>query len=173
MNTKKLTLTAMFLALGFVLPMLTGQVPQIGAMLLPMHIPIFLCAFVCGSQYALPIGVMLPILRSVIFSRPNFYPEAIAIAAELAAYAAVSGILYHKTFKKGLKSVYISLIVAMLVGRAVRGLVQLVLLSLQNNLFTAKAFFVGIVAAGIPGIILQLILIPAVLSLNMLKKIER
>ncbi|MBO4413432.1 MAG: ECF transporter S component, partial [Clostridia bacterium] len=72
----RLTLTAMFLALGLVLPFLTGQIPQIGSMLLPMHIPVFLCALICGWQYATPMAFILPILRSLIFSMPPMYPTA-------------------------------------------------------------------------------------------------
>ena len=48
LNTKKLAYAALFLALCLVLPMLTGQIPQIGSMLLPMHIPVLLCGLVCG-----------------------------------------------------------------------------------------------------------------------------
>ena len=49
----KLTLSAMFLAIGLVLPFFTGQIPQIGNMLLPMHIPVLLCGLICGWQWAL------------------------------------------------------------------------------------------------------------------------
>ena len=55
-QTKNLTLSAMFTALGLVLPMLTGNIPQIGSMLLPMHIPVFLCSLICGWQYGLAVG---------------------------------------------------------------------------------------------------------------------
>ena len=52
-STRKLTLSALFLALGLVLPLITGQIPQIGKMLLPMHIPVLLCGMVCGWPYGL------------------------------------------------------------------------------------------------------------------------
>lgn len=57
--------------------LLTGQVPQIGNMLLPMHFPVFLCAFLCGWQYALFLGFLLPICRSMIFGMPHMFPVAI------------------------------------------------------------------------------------------------
>ena len=60
--TRRLTLSAMFLALGLVLPFLTGQVPQIGNMLLPMHLPVFLCGLLCGWQYGAAVGFALPLL---------------------------------------------------------------------------------------------------------------
>ena len=51
-DTRKLTLSAMFMAIAFVLPFLTGQIPQIGSMLCPMHIPVLLCGFFCGGARA-------------------------------------------------------------------------------------------------------------------------
>ena len=47
-TTRSLVLAALFLALAFVLPMITGHVPQVGNMLCPMHFPILLCGFVLG-----------------------------------------------------------------------------------------------------------------------------
>lgn len=88
---KNLTLTAMFLAIGLELPFLTGQIQQIGNMLLPMHIPVFLCALICGWKYGLPMAFILPLLRSFMFGRPALYPNAIGMAFELAAYAFVAG----------------------------------------------------------------------------------
>lgn len=64
---KNLTLAAMFLALGLVLPLLTGQIPQIGNMLLPMHIPVLLCGLICGWQYGGAVGFVMPLLRYLIF----------------------------------------------------------------------------------------------------------
>ncbi len=160
---KKLTLTAMFLAVGIVLPFFFGQIPQIGSMLLPMHIPVFLCAFICGWKYALPMAVVLPMLRSFLFSRPNLYPEAISIAFEMATYALVAGLIYGISKWKCIRSLYRALIISMIVGRAVRVLVQLLLLSVKGMPFTFGALLTGIIVTGIPGIILQLVLIPAVM----------
>ena len=84
-STKKLTLSAAFLGLGLVLPFLTGQVPQVGSMLLPMHIPVLLCGIICGWEYGLAVGAILPLLRSVIFGMPPMYPTALAMTFELAA----------------------------------------------------------------------------------------
>ena len=163
MFIKKLTLTAMFLSLGIVLPMLFGQVPQIGSMLLPMHIPVFLCAFICGWKYSVPMSFILPLLRSVLFSRPNMYPEAISIAFELAVYALVAGLIFEAFSKKNLKAVYVSMISAMVLGRVVRILVQMALLGLKGTPFTFSAVFSSVVIVGLPGIILQLIAVPLIL----------
>ncbi len=162
-SIKKLALSAMFLALGIVLPFLTGQVPQIGSMLLPMHIPIFLCAFICGWQYAVPIAFILPLLRSFAFSVPNLYPEAISIAFEMAVYAFVAGFIYNKSKWHCIRSLYRSLLSAMVLGRVARAVVQLTLLGIIGAEFTFSAFFMGVIIYGIPGIILQLIIIPAVM----------
>lgn len=163
MFVKKLTLTAMFLSLGIVLPMFFGQVPQIGSMLLPMHIPVFLCAFICGWKYSAPMSFILPLLRSVLFSRPNMYPEAISIAFELAVYALVAGLIFEAFSKKDLKAVYVSMISAMVLGRVVRILVQMALLGLKGTPFTFSAVFSSVVIVGLPGIILQLIAVPLIL----------
>ena len=143
--------------------MLFGQVPQIGSMLLPMHIPVFLCAFICGWKYSVPMSFILPLLRTVLFSRPKMYPDAIAIAFELAVYALVAGIIFGVFSKKDSKAVYVSMLSAMILGRVVRILVQMALLGLKGEIFTLGAVFSSVVITGIPGIILQLIAVPLIL----------
>ena len=162
-NVKKLTLTAMFMALGLVLPFLTGQIPQIGSMLLPMHIPVFFCALICGWQWATPMALMLPVLRSLLFGMPPMYPTAIAMAFELAAYAFVAGFIYASVKKQNLLTLFISIIAAMIAGRIVWGIAQVILLGLNGKPFTFAAFLAGAVTNAIPGIILQLILIPLIM----------
>ncbi len=164
-NIKFLALSGMFLALGVVLPFLTGQIPQIGSMLLPMHIPVFLCAFICGPQYGVPIAFILPLFRSFVFAVPNLYPEAIAIAFEMATYAFVAGFMYSKSRRQYLRSLYRCLITSMLIGRVVRVLIQLILLGINKTPFTIGVLLSDIIIKGIPGIILQLIIIPAIMAL--------
>ncbi len=159
----KLVLTAMFLALGLVLPFLTGQIPEIGKMLLPMHIPVFLCALICGFEWALPMAAILPLMRSLIFGMPVFYPTAVAMAFELAAYALVAGLLFRFVKKLGVAGVYISIVAAMIAGRAVWGCAQVILLGLGGKSFTFAAFIAGAFTNAWAGIVLQLILIPAVM----------
>ena len=142
--------------------MFFGQVPQIGSMLLPMHIPVFLCAFICGWKYSVPMSFILPLLRTALFSRPKMYPDAIAIAFELAAYALVAGVLFALFNKKDLKAIYTSLIFAMILGRVVRIAVQMALLGLKGTPFTFSAVFSSVVIVGLPGIILQLLFVPLI-----------
>lgn len=162
-STRKLTLSALFLALGLVLPLITGQIPQIGKMLLPMHIPVLLCGMVCGWPYGLAVGAVMPLLRGLLFGMPVLYPTGIGMAFELAAYGAVIGLLYAKLNKRGVAGVYMALVPAMLAGRAVWGVAQTVLLGLGGNGFTMQMFIAGAFATALPGIVLQLVLIPVVM----------
>lgn len=158
-----LTLSAMFMAIGLVLPFLTGQIKQIGSMLLPMHIPVFLCGLICGWQYGLIVGLILPLLRSMLFGMPILFPTGIAMAFELATYGAVIGWLYSHSRWQCVIALYRCMIMAMLAGRLVWGVVQILLLGINGNGFTWQMFIAGAFLNAIPGIILQLILIPAIM----------
>ena len=93
LQTRKLTYAALFLALAMVLPFITGQIPEIGKMLSPMHIPVLLCGFLCGWPWGLAVGFVAPLLRSVVFGMPAMFPGAVAMAFELAVYGTLSAIL--------------------------------------------------------------------------------
>lgn len=160
-STQKLVLSAACLALAYVLPFLTGNIPYVGSMLLPMHLPVLLCGFLCGGPYGLLVGFLSPLLRAALVGMPSLFPTAIAMAFELATYGFVCGILSKKAIHS-LKGVYLSLIVAMIAGRIVWGLVRLSLTFLNDSTFPISAFFAGAFTKAIPGIILQLILVPAV-----------
>ena len=162
-NLKNLTLSAMFLALGLILPFLTGQIPQIGSMLLPMHIPVFLCGLICGWQYGGLIGVILPPLRYALFGMPIRFPTGIAMMAELATYGIVAGALYQHSCWQCLKALYRSILTAMVSGRVVWALAEIALLGISANGFTWQMFISGALLNAIPGIIVQLILLPAIM----------
>lgn len=155
---RKIVLAGLMIALAIILPFATGQIPQIGSMLLPMHIPVLLCGFICGWKYGLAVGFIVPLLRSMMFGMPPMM-TAIAMAFELAAYGVITGLLYKVLPGKKVK-VYISLIVAMIVGRIVWGLVSLVIYGITNAVFTWQIFIGGALLNAIPGIILQLIVVP-------------
>ncbi len=159
-----LALAAMFLALAFVLPFLTGQIQQIGNMLCPMHIPVILCGFVCGGPWGLAVGFTAPILRSLTLGMPQLYPAAFAMSFELAVYGLMSGVLY-RVFPKKKGYIYCSLIISMIIGRLVWGAVQFACMGLDASKFGFAAFWAGAVANAVPGIILQLVLIPVVVML--------
>lgn len=157
----RLVLAAVFLTLAFVLPVITGSVPAIGNMLCPMHIPVLLCGFLCGWPWGLVVGFIAPLLRSVAFGMPPLFPTAIAMAFELAAYGALTGLLYAKLPKKPVY-VYVALILSMLAGRAVWGLVTFALMGFSTTAFPFSAFVAGAFTNAIPGIILHIVLIPVI-----------
>lgn len=168
MNKKllNLILSAMFLALAILLPFLTGQVQQLGNVLCPMHFPVILCGFFCGPWYAMAVGFVAPLLRFALFGMPTIMPIGIAMSFELAAYGFFAGALYRILPKKR-ASVYISLIAAMIAGRIVWGVVETVLLGASGSSFGWTAFITGAIIKALPGIALQIILIPIiVLSLK-------
>ena len=155
----KLSLSAMFLALAFVLPFLTGQIKEIGNMLCPMHIPVILCGYICGGPWGLAVGFIAPLLRSFIVGMPKLFPSAFAMAFELAAYGFMSGIL-HRVLPKKKINIYISLIVSMITGRFLWGFVQLCIVGFDVSRFSLAAFWAGAVANAVPGIIIQLVFVP-------------
>ena len=162
-KVKKLAVTAMLFAVGMVLPFFIGQIPAIGKMLLPMHIPVLLCGFIVGWQYGALIGFLLPIVRGLVFGMPPLYPNAVAMAFEMAAYGFVSGYLYSHARWQCTKMLYISLVTAMLAGRLVWALAEVILLGIGGNTFTWKMFAAGAFLNAIPGIIVQLTLIPLIM----------
>ena len=157
---KRLILSAMFLALAFVMPFLTGQVPQIGSMLCPMHLPVLLCGFFCGPIYGVAVGAIAPLMRSFMLGMPPMFPTAFCMAFELAAYGFVAGWLYNKLEKKKV-NVYLSLFGAMIIGRIIWGMAMFCCMGFDVSKFGFSAFMAGAVLNAVPGIVLQVLLIPA------------
>ena len=169
---KKLVLSAMFMAIGLVLPFITGQIQQIGNMLLPMHIPVLLCGLICGWQYGAIVGFILPLLRYALFGMPPIFPTGVSMTFELAAYGAVIGLMMQWLSRKNttgngknyVLNLYLALIGAMLAGRIVWGLVRFILAQATMQPFTLEMFMAGAFLTAIPGIIVQLILIPGIMA---------
>lgn len=155
----KTVLSALFLALCYVLPFLTGQIPEIGAMLCPMHIPVILCGYICGAPWGLLVGFLAPLLRSFTLSMPPLFPTAVCMALELATYGFTSG-LFHRILPHKKPFIYCSLLISMLLGRVVWGISMFALMSISGDSFGFTAFLAGAVTNAVPGIILQLALIP-------------
>ncbi len=169
---KKMILSGMFLALCIVLPFLTMQIPQLGSALLPMHLPVLLCGFICGGPYGLVVGAVAPVLRSAIFGMPPMFPTAAAMAFELAVYGLMSGFLLRALPKKNL-SVYVSLIAAMITGRIVWGAVSWLFYGLAGTAFTWQIFISGAVMNALPGIAIQIVLVPLlIIALRRAKLID-
>ena len=158
---KKLTYAALCLALCMVLPFLTGQIPEIGSMLSPMHIPILLSGFLCGPWWALLAGAVAPLLRFTLFGMPPLFPTGTAMCFELAAYGLISGLLYAKLPRKT-GSIYVALITAMILGRLIWGAAMVVISGVTGSAFTWAAFAAGAFLNAIPGIIVHILLIPVI-----------
>lgn len=158
-----LVLAALCMALGIVLPFFTGQIPQIGGMLLPMHLPVLLCGLLCGWQYGGLVGFVLPLLRYAMFGMPPIFPTGIAMAFELATYGIIAGYLYNHSRWQCVISLYRSLITAMIGGRIVWGVVRVLLTGVGGEPFTWQLFLSGALLTAIPGIILQLVFIPVLM----------
>lgn len=165
-NLRQLILAAMFLTLALALPFLTGQIPQVGSALCPMHIPVLLCGFFCGPWYALAVGLVAPLLRFALFGMPPLMPTGIAMCFELATYGFVSGLLYKLLPGKKVFT-YVTLIAAMLAGRIIWGIARVILAGLAQSEFAWTAFLSGAFVNAVPGIILHILLIPVlVISLK-------
>ncbi len=172
-TTYKTVLSALCMAVGIALPFMTGQIPLIGNMLLPMHIPVFVCAFCCGARYGVLVGIVTPLLRSLIFQAPVLYPRAVIMALELASYALVAGVLYHVFDKRRVWSIYASMVPAMLIGRVVWGLSKWILLGFTEEPFTWWLFFSEGFVTAVPGIVLQLIVVPVMVMLIQNEHLQR
>lgn len=162
-GTKKLVLSALLLGIGQVLPFLTGQIPSIGNMMLPMHIPVLLCGLLCGWKCGGAVGFVTPLMRSVLFGMPMMFPTAMAMAAELMTYGIIAGFLYEKSRWKCMIALYRALCSGLIAGRLVWGGAMTVLMKLSGGIFTWKLFLAGAFWNAIPGILVQLLLIPALM----------
>ncbi len=165
-RTRRMVLAALFLALGVVLPSLTGAIKEIGDSLLPMHLVVMLCGVICGWQYATPIGTVLPFLRAAFFGMPPLYPNAVWMALELATYGFVIGFLYALRKKYSRVHLLLCLICSMLAGRVVWGIAKAILLGVADKPFGLEAFLVGGFVDAIPGLILQFVLVPLIVELT-------
>lgn len=151
---------ALCLALCLVLPFLTGQVPELGNALQPMHLPVLLCGLICGPQYGLVVGLSAPLLRSLIFGSPLLFPRAVGMSVELATYGLIIAIA-HRLLPKKVGFLYVSLLLAMVAGRLAGGAFKLVLLGLgELPTYTFAMFLSGYVTESLPGILLQILLVP-------------
>lgn len=160
-TTKKIILSGFFIALAYLLPYLTGQLGTLGRALSPMHLPVLIAGFVCGAPAALVVGLIAPLLRSIIAGMPPLFPVAISMALELAAYGFFTG-LFYKLFAKSKARVFGSLILAMILGRVVGGIANVILLGIAGTPYTFSIFITGMFLEAIPGIILQIVLVPII-----------
>ena len=165
MKLRRMLLAAMFLALGVLLPLLVGHTIPMGYRLLPMHIPVLLCGFICGANWGLAVGFVTPLLGSMLTGMPDAVTAG-AMMFELATYGLMAGALYRALPRK-MGFVYVALIGAMIGGRAVWGAavyVEYVMGLLKDGFVLTWGY---LIADGVlnmwMGIAIQIVLIPALM----------
>ncbi|WP_207666033.1 ECF transporter S component [Thermohalobacter berrensis] len=163
-KTKKIVYSSFFIALGIIIPMLFHTIKNFGRAFLPMHIPVLLGGFILGPYFGLLVGLITPFLSSILTGMPPIFPVGIIMFFELSTYGFVSGLFYNKLKQNEI----ITLTSAMIIGRIIAALVVAVLVygfgAKMPNPFT---YIKMAVIVGLPGIAIQVILIPIlVLSLK-------
>lgn len=172
LSIKNLVLSGLFIALGLLMPFLTAQIPSMGSKLLPMHLPVLVSGFVCGWQYGLIVGLVVPVFRSLMFGMPPMFPTAAAMAFELAVYGCMTGLMYKLLPKRDI-FIYAALIVSMVCGRIAWGAASTFLYELSGTPFTWEIFMAGAFINAAPGIIIQIIIVPIIIiALRKAKVIE-
>lgn len=157
----RLVTAGLLLALGVLLPQIFGRIEFLGSTFLPMHLPVLICGAVCGGLYGGLCGALVPLICTMLFGMPVFYPTAIAMAFELCAYGVLIALLYRRLHL----NIYPALLLAMLGGRIVNGVLNWLLLSLQGKGYALTAFFTACFINGLPGIVLQIVLVPVIVLL--------
>jgi predicted membrane protein len=158
-SLKKLIMSALCLALGLVLPSFFHMFGA-GTVFLPMHIPVLLCGLICGAPYGAAVGIVLPFISSAITGMPPIFPTAVAMCFELCTYGLVSGMMYRRYQR----NIYLSLVAGMLAGRGVSGIANAVILGAAGQPYGFGMFVTASFVTSIPGIIIQLVLIPLIVT---------
>lgn len=162
-NLRKMVFAAACLALAIVLPSFLGGVQVLGQAISPMHIPAFLCGFLCGWPWAIFVGFIAPILRGLLFGMPPLWPVGVRMAFELAAYGFCCAIFF-KLFKHWniWARTFASLIIAMILGRIFAGIVTALILGFGGNGYTISAFIASYVTGTAVGMVIHLIVVPVI-----------
>jgi len=161
MNTRKLTLSGLLLAIGLVLPIAFHAFGGAGKIFLPMHLSVLVAGFLLPPVNAVAVGMLTPFLSSLLTGMPVTFPMMPIMVIELGTYALVISLLN----KKRIKSIYVKLIGAMLAGRIMAGLTVFLMVNLVGLKMKPLLFVQGSIVTGLPGIIIQLIMVPLVVKL--------
>ena len=129
--------------------------------MLPMHIPVLLAGFLVGPASGVVVGLLAPVLSYLLTGMPPSYAVPL-MSLELPMYGLVAGIAYRKLHL----NIYIALIIAMIVGRLAFGFGLFGLGLFMKLPYSASAFFAsgGALWSGLPGIVVQLVVIPLIVA---------
>ncbi|HEY8362965.1 MAG TPA: ECF transporter S component [Tissierellaceae bacterium] len=155
---RDLVISGLMLALGIIIPYIFHSTGISGAIFLPMHIPVLIGGFLLAPQYALLLGILTPLVNSLVTGMPNLFPISVIMACELGTYGLLASILFFK-FKF---PTVIALILSMLGGRVMAGLAVFILAIFFKIQLEPITYVIGAITTGIPGIVIQLILIPVI-----------
>ena len=161
MGPRQAAHSALYLAMAIILPIAFHQFGIAGRIFLPMHIPILICGFTVGPTAGIIVGLIAPILSHLLTGMPPLYAVPL-MSMELPLYGLVAGITY-----RNLKlNIYVSLILAMIFGRLAFALGLFVLGMFMELPYGPAQFFAtgGAVVSGLPGILLQIVIIPPIVA---------
>lgn len=157
-NLQQLIRASVLIAIGVILPQIFHGVKDAGSVFLPMHIPVLIGGFILNPLYAALVGIITPVMSHLLTGMPPF-PFVYVMILELAAY----GILISLIYNKGKRNIYVALISSMLLGRAVNIAGNYIILHLfMNKPFNIKMVITGLFVKGLPGIAIQLALVPVI-----------
>ena len=162
----RLLITAILLAVGMVLPFLTGQIPTVGQLISPLHIPVFICGLTCGWGWGAALGFLLPVARGLIFGMPPFPAVGLPMAFEMLVYGLATGLLYpmlRKVFRgKNIVAMLIAMVAAMILGRCAGGTTRAVMMGVQGSTYSFAAFFASYFTGTAVGAVIHIIVCPLI-----------
>ncbi len=164
----RMAITAVLMAVGLLLPFLTGQLPTLGQFISPLHIPVLICGLTCGGMWGALLGATLPLLRMAVFGMPML-PVALPMAFELCAYGAAAGVLYPVLCRlakgKRFPAMLMALAIAMIAGRIIGGAAKALLILggvIGGSPMTFAAFLTAYFAETAVGALIHLIVVPMI-----------
>lgn len=160
-TTKEIVLSGLLLATGILLPMIFHAVGMTGPIFLPMHIPVLIGGMLLSPYLALVLGIVTPLLSSVLTGMPVLFPMAPIMVVELGTYGLIAALCIRK-FKL---NVILALIISMIAGRIMAGVTVALLIQLFSVQMNPILFVQGAIITGLPGLIIQIILIPTLVYL--------
>ncbi len=168
-SIRNILLSMLFLAGAVFLPTLCANIPGLELVLLVAHIPVYLCGFICGGPLGFAIGMVAPVLRSVIFGVPELYPTGVAAMFEYAFYGLLAGVFFD-SFRRSMgghrvAASYLALLIAMLGGRAVWGIAMLLIALFSPTVgFSWGEFIYGAFTGEIAAIVLHILIVPGLVA---------